>query len=269
MKIRNSLSSVVPKLALSAVLTFAFSTAYAGVIPFGTAADLSQFSLNGGASTGFIFGASAGVGGGGGITSTSSSYSSAAAIYLTGSENKVGSSFFVSLDYKMALQGSGPDIRLGFTTATNGNFGGSNDIWIETYGSSTSKSFTRNGFTSGSFSNVTMTPGNWFRETFSLTETAQNSYTGVASVYDLGLTGLVAPTLLTSQSFSFTSSAMASAAKLYPGFFLYSSTTAADNFQASAIPASTVPEPGTLALTVPLLVGIGLIRRRRRAKASN
>lgn len=265
MKFTCSLSGVVPKLALSVALTFAFSTAYAGVVTFGTAADLSQFSLNGSASTGFTFGAGAGVGGGGGITSTTSNFSNAAAMYLTGSANTVGSSFFVSLDYKMALQSSGPDIRLGFATATTGNFGGSNDIWIETYGSSTSKNFMRNGFSSGGLTSVTMTPGNWFQEMFSLTETAQNSYTGVASVYDLGATGLLAPTLLTSQSFSFTSAAMGSAATLYPGFYLFSSTIAADNFQASAVPDATVPEPGTLALTVPLLVGVGLIRRRRRA----
>ena len=267
MKFGYSLSGVVPKLALSAALTFAFSTAYAGLLTFGTAADLSQFSLNGAASTGFKFDASAGVGGGGGITSTTSigSFNSAAAMYLTGSANTVGSSFFVSLDYKMALQGSGPDIRLGFATAASGNFGGSNDIWIETYGASTSKNFARNGFSSGGFAPVTMTAGNWFRETLELTETALNSYTGVASVSDLGATGLLAPTLLTSQSFSFTSSAMASAASLFPGFYLDSATTAADNFQASAVPATAIPEPGTLALSIPLLVGVGLIRRRRRA----
>jgi hypothetical protein len=264
MKITCSLSGVVPKLALSAALTFALSTAHAGVITFETAADLNQFSLNGAASSGFKFGAGAGVGGGGGITSTTSDYSNTAAIYKTGSANTVGSSFFVSLDYKMALQTTGPDIRLGFTTATTGNLGGSNDIWIETYGGYTSKSFTRNGFATGGFTSVTMTPGNWFREVLSLTETAQNTYTGVASVYDLGATGLLGPTLLTSQSFSFTSAAMGSAATLYPGFYLFSSTLAADNFQASAVPNASVPEPSTLALTVPLLAAAGLIRRRRR-----
>ncbi len=232
----------------------------AATLAFNSASDLAQFSLNGAASTGFIYSTTAGVGGGGGLTSTTTDFSGALAVYATGSANTLGDTKNVSLDYKIQLQSVAPDIRVGFTSELAGSFNGANDIWVETFGGTTTKVI---GYASGlsgeSISSATVVAGNWYRLSLDLTKTSTSAYSGEVKFYSLGNDGLAAPSLLSSQTFTFSSIALGGAASLFPSFYLYPATTGADNFSVT----SAVPEP-----SVPsLLMGAGVyalaLRRRR------
>lgn len=210
-------------------------------IPFADASQLNRFNVHGQ----FSFSATAGVGGGGGVVSSSGNYLDDAAIFRAGAPNDIGDPMFVELDYKMAFQGIGPDLRVGFSTHSTGGLSESNDVWIETSGSPNPKNFGAghpSGFTN--FPQVTMTPGNWFRLRLDLTKTGVATYVGTARLYDLGSTGSNTPALLASNNFNFSSSDLGNAARLFPGFFLLSATPGADNFNSTA--ACCAPPPNDM-----------------------
>src|SRR3954467_3080866 len=149
--------------AFCALLLARITVAYgAGTVPFDSAAQLAQFSLNGNASTAFKYNSTVGISGGGGVVSASTAFTTDAAIYRTGSTTVVGGSLFASIDYRMQYQSTGPDIRIGFTTTAGGTFDGPNDVWIETSGGAGGKFVSENvQGTSSDLDVVTMTAGDW------------------------------------------------------------------------------------------------------------
>ena len=237
---KHLLTSIRAVLIATLMSVFCQFVLASGTVTFDDASSLDQFSLNGNASTDFTYNPTAGVGGGGGVTSTSSNFNTASAIYLLGSANTIGSDYFVSLDYQMRFQNNGPDLRVGFTTAVNGTFDGTNDIWVETYGNTSPKFFRllADGFPGNStnFPAVAMTSGDWYRIRLDLSRTSASGYDVAVTLFGLGNDGLSMPGLLSTNFFSFSSPALGSAGQLYAGFFLFSETFAADNFSASQVP---------------------------------
>jgi hypothetical protein len=228
-------------------------------ITFDNAGQLAQFSLNGAASSTFHFSPTAGVGGGGGLTSTATNYGGDFAIFTNGIANTIGASSFVSLDYKMGLQ-PGPDLRLGFTTSVNGSLAGSNSVWAETYGTTTSKGFAfyANSANFYGFPSVPMILGDWTRLRLDLTKTSATTYNLTATIFDLGTTGLSTPVTLATDNLSFPAAIFGSGSTLFPGFYVSGQTVGADNFN-----ATSVPEPSATALAG--LAAVTLLRFRRKA----
>jgi hypothetical protein len=252
------ISQKIPNIVVSLLISFLFGGSVVGQsITFDSPSDLNQFNLNGNAATAFAWSSTAGVGPSGGVVSTSQAYDSDSAIYPVGFDNQVGAILSVQLDYQMQYHALGPDIRLGFTTDPGATFHDLSEVWIETYGNIGTKAF-RSNFALFPF--VAFTPGNWFRMELDLTKTGSFTYNGTANLFDLGPTGLAAPTLLATNSFFVGSVTIGSASHLFPGFFVHAATTGVDNFMAS----SSVPEPSTFTLiAVGIVALVGAIRLRR------
>lgn len=241
-------------LRLASLVSFVASSS-AAVVDFSSATDLAAFSQNG---PGLLnYSETAGAGGSGAVTSFSIWTDMVAAIYTQGYANTIGDTLMVSMDYKMAFQSGGPDLRLGFTTTSTGVFdreGG--DVWVDVYGNTPGKSYAYSADSSSHhFASPTMIEGNWYRLSLNLQRTGTESYSLFTSLHDLGTAGTSSPTWVATNSASFSSSALGAAANLHAGFFLYMDTPAADNF--------AVPEPSSLALTS-LAVGLCALRRRRK-----
>jgi hypothetical protein len=247
------LSSIAAAITLSTTAPVAHGDS---IVTFDSADDLSQFSLNGGAATTFTYNSTIGVGGDGGLKSSSSALFDDAAIFKVGFANTVGSTLFTSLDFRMQFQFSQPDLRVGFTTTLGESFDGPDDVWVEMYGTESPKGFDYvvNDIPKD-FSTVPMAAGNWFRLRLEVTRNGGNSYSGAATVSNLGSNGLANPTVLSNEPFSFTSASLGAAQELFAGFYFPSVTTAADNFS-----TGSVPELGSLSL---LVTGIVILLTRR------
>ena len=226
--------------------------------------DLGQFTLNAGHASNLSITAGAGVGGGSGLTSTAASFSDDSAIFSTGAALVAGRTYNVSMFYRMNLQSSGPDVRLGFNTNLAGDFdfNAPPHVWFETFGGSTPKSSFAGGTgISQSGSTVSMVNGNWYRMALNLTTPDLINFALTASIDDFGTAGTSLVGNVSNQTFSFADTALGGASTLFGGFYAHGATTAFDNFNFSA---ASVPEPATLAIMGLAVSGLAFQRRRRR-----
>jgi hypothetical protein len=234
----------------------------AAIISFDTAADLNQFSLNGNGSALYSFQATAGTGGGGGVKSTSTTPELDTAIHPAGSANTIGNNIFATIDFHYRIQPFQSDILLGFASASNGAFtDAANNIRLAIFGSftdSVEEFAVIAGSSLTSFPNLTLVDGNWFRLRLDLTKTGAVAYSGIATLSNLGSSGLTAPVIISTQPFAITSTSLGSAAQLFPGFSISRETTGADNFGASSL----VPEPATPAMVLLGVGALGCLARR-------
>lgn len=227
--------------------------------------DLGQFTLNGDHATNLTVTPGTGVGGGSGLISTASvsGFSTDSAVFNTGAAMATGQTYTVSIFYQMALQGSGPDLRLGFTTAPTGIFnrGTPPHTWYETYGMTTGKqSFSAGSAPTISGPDVSMTEGNWYRMTLSLTNVDSVNFNAVVTVDDFGAAGTALMSNQLTFAYAFVDAALGSASTLYGGFYAHGETTAFDNFDFGTLIAE-IPEPSVLAIFLFGLAGLGMMRR--------
>lgn len=231
--------------------------------------DLSEFQLNGAHASNLSITAGAGVGGGSGLTSTATSYTADSAIYSSGASFTEGGTYRTSIFYKAASQASGPDVRLGFIVEQAGTFDGSAPAhkWFEIFGGS-SKSAAFNGTSGGSPTEaVTMTIGTWHRMDLELVSLGGDSFRMDATVDDYGSDGLGFSSNVFAGSHTFTDAGLAAATSIHGGFYAHGETTAFDNYDFMAEPASaSVPLPAAGALAfLPLGLLLSAAWRRRRA----
>jgi len=208
---------------------------------------------------------------------------SSAEIHATPFANAAGATFTLSIDFLGGLQAatdSGDVMGLGLLTSTNFGWQGLQsdhafyDVIISLNNVSdqnlTQFRFSRGSPTesgNGGFLNFTpmLTTDNWYRLTATYTNTGSN-FSVAISLYDIGATGLSAPSLIRSSSGMAGVPELASASTLYAG--IYGGTSGGDtqfakrldNFSANIV---AVPKPGVAALLALGGVAFGLVRSRR------
>jgi hypothetical protein len=232
-------------------------------VNFDTSADLGLFSLNGGATTLFTYGSSAGSGATGGVVSTSTSPDTDAAVYGKNFDNPIGFHLYAQIDYTMHYQSTGPDVRIGFVTSAGGAFDFNDQIWAETFGAGNPKTIAYSADGSwNTLTDVSMSEGNWFRLRLDLTKTSASDYNTTITLSDLGATGTSAPSVLALSSFSINAPLFGAATQLHAAFFVMNTGNAVDNL----VVPDAVPEPSGACLVL-AAAAAGMLGARRRAAA--
>lgn len=231
--------------------------------------DLGQFTLNGSHTADIAITPAVGVGGSSGLISTGGfdSYATGSAVFTAGLPMMIGQTYSVSLFYQMALQGSGPDLRLGFLTSTAGLLDDNPPphVWFETFGSLNPKRSGLDGtYGDDDGPNPVMTPGNWFRLELTLRNLDGTNLAVQATVDDYGASGTAFVANRLTQGFMIADAGIGGAPTLYGGFAAHVETPALDNFMFGRA-ATDIPEPGTLALFGLGLAGLAAARRRKTA----
>ena len=240
---------------------------------------------------GFTWGSTFGTGGGGGLEVTNTSgnnlyYRPSPASDATSTFNiaglAAGVKFDSSLDFKWANTASTEltSITMGFTPsraqASLTSAGALAGSLIRTGGGSVVTLRMRNGTTNAGttldFNQSTLTAGNWYRLTYSLTKTSTaNTFDYTVTLYSIGADGTSTATVFNDGTTNITLSGSVTNSSIYgdsDAFFGYDirDTTSStgishvDNFAVT----SAIPEPSAFALVAGFLaIGFASTRRRR------
>ncbi|MCB1746891.1 MAG: hypothetical protein KDK06_06930 [Gammaproteobacteria bacterium] len=254
--------------------------ALAGLAIFGTAGaavdfepgDLASFTLNGGHASNLAISMNAGLGAGSGLVSSataSGAFVTDSAVYARGASLAAGETYTASMFYRMALQGTGPDIRLGFLAGPSGVFGNAlvANAWFETFGTGELKSW-HYGWTRGLVRELAgpyMPRDHWYRLQVGLSSADLLNFSLAVSLDDYGDDGTAFAGNVLDQVFAFRDADLGGASTLYAGFYAHGATTAFDAFDFANV--GVVPVPAGAWLVVSALAALGAVRTGRPLRA--